>query len=294
MGAKSNKNKRAFTIWELLFLIFIIFLLFGLLMPSLSKVRSRSTEIICKSTLRFYGNAGNSFLKDNDDYFPDPNEWLYTSSSISDVHPIGCRWHDKEFADTIIKEKKEYQGPVWKYFEAKNYWCCPIFYNIGRLRGCENTEHNSNIEIDPQYSYTMNAYLGGSQKGSVQKSNEVRDPTKVFFFAEENSWTLRPDHPKYKADWLTSPLSTKALDNTSLFISATSEAVDCFATYHRPGYDLNQGYGNVVFIDGHVDSVNAMDQLRKTKYTSRSKLGRTGNLLWAWPSTTPPAGGLDE
>ncbi|MCE5339605.1 MAG: hypothetical protein LLF92_00570 [Planctomycetaceae bacterium] len=294
MENKVINSRRAFTIWELLFLLFIIFLLFSLLMPSLSKSRSRAVVIVCQHCLHSYSTAGQAFLNDNDDYFPEPNEWLYSGLSVNESHPIGCRWHDGQMSlqSETMEGKQEYYGKMVKYFDEKYTRGCPVFINIARFRGCENPNHNENIPVEPQYSYTMNAYLGGKQNGSVQKSNEVRNPAKVFFFAEENSWTLSPNNPKYKAEWLKKPLSTKALDDTMLYISSTSEARDCFATYHD-ARDLNSGSSNVVFIDGHVNSVSAHEQSPKTRFSS-STFGTAGNLSLAWASKNLPPDGLGE
>ena len=142
----------------------------------------------------------------------------------------------------------------------------------------------------------MNGYLGSIQEGGVLRETEVRDPKSVFFFAEENPWSLRPDHPEFSAEWLSAPLSTKALDDTALLISPTPQARDCFATYHgAPGADLNRGYGNVIFIDGHLEKIGAEDQLRKIMHNAsgrnQSRLGPAGNLSWAWADKSPPPGG---
>lgn len=290
-------NKRAFTIWELLCVIAVIALLVALLMPALSRVRSASTRTICFSYMRQYGIAGVQYLYDNDGIFPDePNEWLYTKESISDAHPIGCRWHDRAMSPggEIMSTSQEYRGKMWAYFDQTRIGPCPTFRGFARSRGCENPNHNNDLDIKPQYSYTMNGYLGTTQAGGVLRVDEVRDPRGVFFFAEENSWSLRPDHPTFGARWLSAPLSTKALDDTALLVTPTPQAEDCFATYHNaPRGDLNRGSGNVVFIDGHVELIGVEDQLRKTMHGGNSSLGPVGNLSWAWASKSPPPGGWD-
>jgi hypothetical protein len=138
----------------------------------------------------------------------------------------------------------------------------------------------------------MNGYLGTTRAGGVLKDSEVRDPTEVFFFAEENSWTLRPDHPRFPAKWLSKPLSTKALDDTLLLISSTSQARDCFATYHggKSG-DVNRGFGNVVFIDGHVDRITIEEQLEHNKKSWPQDAA--GNLSLAWASKELPGSNPD-
>jgi hypothetical protein len=287
-------SKRGFTIWELLCILFVIFLLFALLAPALNRTRRYATVVVCSSYLREYSIAGIQYLDDNDGIFPEPGEWLYTTKSDSKDHPIGCRWHDQLMAPSgrIMRTSPEFRGKMWEYFGEGGIGPCPSFRGYVRSMGCENPNHNDDIDISPQYSYTMNGYLGTTQDGGVAERSEVREPASVFFFAEENSWSLRPDHPKYPARWLSAHLSTRALDDTGLLISPTPEAKDCFATYHGSG-DLNRGSGYVAFIDGHVERIRAKDQLRKNMHGGRSKLGPAGNLLWAWPSKSPPPGGWD-
>lgn len=287
------KPKRGFTLWELLCIIFVVALLFALLMPALSRVRQISTRMVCGSNLSGYGRAGHIYLNDSDGVFPEPSEWLYTTKSDSEDHPIGCRWHHQAMAPSgrIMSASPEYRGKMWEYIG--NISICPSFRGYARSRGCENPKHNGSIDIRPQYSYTMNGYLGTTQNGGVLKLTEVREPG-VFFLAEENSWSLRPDHPKYPAKWLSASLSTKALDDTMLLISPTPEAKDCFATYHRVSSGgLNRGSGHVLLVDGHVELIDAEDQLRKNMHGGKSNLGTAGNLHMAWASKSPPPGGWD-
>ncbi len=289
-------SKRAFTIWELLCVLAIIFILFALLMPSLNRVRRQAVRVVCGSYLAGYGRAGLSYLNDNDGVFPEPSEWLYTTKSDSEAHPIGCRWHDGAMAPDgeIMSSSEEYRGKMWAYIGEMGLGPCPTFRRFASSRGCENPEHNIDLDIIPQYSYTMNGYLGTTREGGVLRTDEVRDPSKVFLFAEENSWSVRPDHPEFPARWLSAPLSTKALDDTVLLIRPTPDANDCFATYHdAPRGDLNRGYGNVVFIDGHVEPISAEDQLRKTMHRGKRRVGPGGNLSWSWASKSPPPGGWD-
>ncbi|MFH1369925.1 MAG: prepilin-type N-terminal cleavage/methylation domain-containing protein [Planctomycetota bacterium] len=292
----TKDTKGAFTIIELLVVIAIIALLVALLLPALSRSRSMSTRVVCMSTLRQYSVAGLAYLDDNNNAFPeDPNEWLYSKKSISKEHPMGCRWHDQDMSPggETMNYNVQYRGIMWDYFYKMGFRICPIFRDIAKKRDCENPNHNKEIEIIPQYSYTMNGYLGSKEAGGVTNESEVRKPSEVFFFAEENSWSVRPDHPKYPARWLQASLSTKALDDTVLCITPTPEAKDCFATYHGSRKDHNRGSGNVAFIDGHVEMVRVEEQLRKNIHGIESENNPAGNLSMGWASKTPPPGGWD-
>jgi prepilin-type processing-associated H-X9-DG protein len=194
----------------------------------------------------------------------------------------------------IMRTTEGYRGNMWEYIGQMGISTCPTLRRFAKSRGCENPGHRRVLDIEPQYAYTMNGYLGNSQEGGVLRESEVRDPSKVFFFGEENCWSLRPDHPKFAAEWLSAALSTKALDDTVLMISVTDEARDCFATYHNaPSKDLNRGSSNVAFVDGHVERIDVEDQLRRNLHGGRSRFGAGGNLSLAWASKEPPPGGWE-
>jgi prepilin-type N-terminal cleavage/methylation domain-containing protein/prepilin-type processing-associated H-X9-DG protein len=293
----STLSRKAFTLLELLIVIAIIVILLGLLMPALNRTRRSATYVICASNLAQYARAGLMYLEDNDKVFPnEPNEWLYSKRSISKEHPIGCRWHDRAMAPygEIMRASEEYRGKMWGYLKDVGIHPCPIFRDIARTRGCENPQHNDELDIEPQYSYTMNGYLGSKEDGGVLNESDVRHPGEVFFFAEENSWSIRPDHPDFPARWLQAPLSTKALDDTILIITPTPDARDCFATYHGVSSGkLDQGSSNVAFLDGHVVKIKVEDQLRKKMHGGNSQLGPAGNLSCAWAGKTEPPSGWD-
>ena len=139
----------------------------------------------------------------------------------------------------------------------------------------------------------MNGYLGTRAQGGVLRTSEVFRPSTIFFFSEENNWSVRPDHPQYPARWLSAPLSTKALDDTALSIGIT-EATDCIATLHGSTSKYKgTGHGNALFTDAHVESIAFEDQLRNKTHGGKSQYGPGGNLHLAWPNEEPPPGGWE-
>ena len=302
---------RAFTLLELLCVVAIISLLCALILPSLQSAKMSATRVICRSNLSQYGIINSVYLDEFDNRFPNPQNWLYSMESDSPVHPIGCRWHDWPMAldGDIMNSSPEYRGMMWELISEMPQAICPDFRRYAKERRCENSTHNPAIDIKSQYNYTMNAYLGSDIQGSVKNIDEVHKPATKFIFGEENSWSVRPDHPKYPARSLKAPLSTNALDDTALLITPTPNAENCFGTFHGNSDDLSDGSGNLVFLDGHVSSISVEEQLRKNMHgftgQSRSSLYRyergyeekefhpAGNLWYAWPHKDPPPGGWD-
>jgi prepilin-type N-terminal cleavage/methylation domain-containing protein/prepilin-type processing-associated H-X9-DG protein len=240
-------RKRAFTLIELLVVISIIAILMAILTPTLQKVRKQTGELICSTNLKQYGISGNMYLYDYDQRFPNPLTWLYTSTTgISFVQP--CQWHDKS-----VKP----DGAFWSYLKNMKVHMCPTFNSLSKSYGLTHANHDTKIPIEPQYSYSMNAYLGlpsviggGAQDFPfvAQRFTNVKHPARVIFFTEENPWTIKD-------------LSNYCLNN-NLFYTSKYTVYDCLATYHKArGSDLNSGLANIVFVDGSVGKGYAKDTL---------------------------------
>jgi prepilin-type N-terminal cleavage/methylation domain-containing protein/prepilin-type processing-associated H-X9-DG protein len=247
----AGKIQAAFTLIELLVVIAIIALLMGIMLPVLGRAREQGRIVVCRSNLRQYHIVNRMYLDDNDGRFPRTVHWLY------DKQPSGyCMWHDKA---NNFENHPEYGGLLWPYMRDKRMHLCPTFNLVARNKGCWWSRHNSNIPIEPQYSYSMNAFLGGDGQGMVPIETQVRNAAEVFLFSEENSWEIPG-------------MTGCGINDNNLRIGIPDDLVDGFGTFHAaPGGDVNKGSANIVFVDGHVGVINAADQ-----YDG-------GNFKLAWP-----------
>lgn len=236
---------------ELLVVIAIIALLMSILMPALSRAKEQARNVLCKSNLHQYGLAMRMYLDENDRRFPDTMDWLYVE------RPSGyCMWHDEA---NNLSNHPEYAGLLWPYLQDRDVHVCPTFRSVVKTRGCTDGGHSSSIPVVPQYSYSMNAFVGGDGRKRVSHESQVKHAGRVFLFSEENSWEVEG-------------ISRCGINDNNLRIGIPPDVVDCFATYHlAPNGDLDKGSANIVFVDSHVGSIKAEEQLNG------------GNFQLAWP-----------
>lgn len=242
-----NDKCRGFTLIELLVVIAIIALLMGILMPALQKVKEQAKEIGCRSNLRQYGIAQNIYLDDFDGRYPSAWKSLVATETPVAGYERYCRWHDPRYPP---------DGPFWPYLKNAGVHLCPTFSVLSKSNGQDHPNHDPSIPVIPQYSYSMNAWLGGRSGypgwngpdslggGAVKLSEVTRRHAEVFFFAEENMWA-RPGNPIVLNDNALCPMG-----------------YDWFGTFHGSrGTGLNSGTCNAVFVDSHVDKVkSALDE----------------------------------
>jgi len=231
-------SRKGFTLIELLVVIAIIALLLSVIMPSLGLAKKRAQFIICKTNLKNYGVAGAMYLQNNNECFPNSYTWLHADGeSGAQIDP--CAWHDRTY---------KADGIMWPYLEANDVHMCPAFYRWAKIVGCNSPSHNNNILVDPQYSYSMNSYLGYGKwffEAKIKKISEIKRPADVLYFSEENLWTV-PDR------------SWTYLNNNNLHMRPFGSSnlkflYNNIATYHKArGNDRNSGIANIAFADGHV------------------------------------------
>jgi prepilin-type N-terminal cleavage/methylation domain-containing protein len=241
-------SRKAFTLIELLVVIAVIAILMAILVPVLQHAKEQAKTVVCRSNLRQYGIAARMYLDDHKGRFPDPYTWLYTEGGTGGTPD-----------ETIMQLEPD--GSLWPYLKLKDIHICPTFKAVAQAYG--GRPH-------AQYSYSMNAYLGefensgANRYGGVLKESEIKRAARVFFFSEENTWTIEG-------------LSEYVINDNNLLVGPEDEPIDCFATYHDPpGGDLNKGSANLVFVDMHVGSITAQEQREG------------GNFKLAWSKTTPP------
>ncbi len=279
-------KRRAFTLIELLVVIAIIGLLLAIVIPALNKAKEVARELICKTNIRNYALVGRLYLEDNDNHFPFPWCIIYwrPREFFSDAE-YGHHWHCGEHWPD------ESPGQLWPYLENRKVNVCPVFdvmARSGRADGHQTLTECNGIPMQPQFTYSMNCYLGRGQfdalaatgvgrygpvyPGNVRKLSDVtRAPAQVGYFGEESMWRiLRQDN---------TPLNSAAFNDNVLLVQTNpsdpdgfsvpsgqdpTPYLDCLASFHKtndPGRMF--GRSNVAYLDGHVDMAYPIDSFHE-------------------------------
>ncbi len=219
---KTRKN--GFTLIELLVVIAILALLMGILMPALSRVREQAKTIMCRSNLNQYGIGMRMYLDENDYFFPETDNWMSSTTS---------GW---------VRKGEIPDGQLWPYIKNLDCHMCPTFSHLVKGTGYEDT----------QVSYVLNSYIGrggsiwsswlGSNVTGVTREPQVYHPAHVITFTEENTWTIEG-------------YSAYPFNDTHFTVGNSTRQIDNYATFHNAPSDPDKGSTNMVFVDGHVDSL---------------------------------------
>lgn len=178
-------RQHAFTLIELLVVVAIIGILAGLLLPTLSRGKSRGQQIVCLSNLRQLQLAWTLYLGDHSNILPE--------NKMTGVGVLGCVSTTNSWVvgNTQASADVDYirAGSIYSYTPNTLVYHCPSDRSTVFETSTPRTR-----------SYSMDAYLnggldvriyGGYLPGIVVRFSELGpNPSGVFVFADENEATI--------------------------------------------------------------------------------------------------------
>jgi len=245
----------AFTLIELLVVIAIIAILAGLLLPVLTKSKSKANALKCLNNLRQVMLGWRLYADDYGGHLP----WNSNDTSYEEWYGTADMNDPVQSTNTAAMM----QGLIGPYVKTPEVYKCPadksMSFGVPRVR-----------------SISMNAYIGGQHDGFfypvIQASpwqkftrlDGIQHPADTFVMLDENPLTIN-DGVYWSADPLESP-------NTKTFI-------DYPASYHNNAAGFS-------FADGHSEMHRWADRLTVTVNLADSNSG--ADVRWIISKTSEP------
>lgn len=194
-----RKNKQGFTLIELLVVIAIIAILAGMILPALSKAKSKTQQTQCMSNLKQLQLCWMMWAQDNNEDIV-PNKESYAAGDDT----VNC-WITGDIAtDTAgnanysdaTNENLIKAGLLWSYNKALKVYRC----SGDKSRAMYNGKSYPRIR-----SYSINCYMNGGDVGKTygysgykvnKKTTDINcpPPSSAYVFVEEHELSIDDGH----------------------------------------------------------------------------------------------------
>jgi len=224
-----QRPRAAFTLIELLVVIAIIAILAAMLLPVLSKAKSKSQDISCRNNLRQLQLCWNLYVDDNNQALPPTSTWPTGPTSWESREPSWAVGDGKRDLTTSNLQR----GLLFPYNRSVGIYRCPA--DKTAVVGYPSVLRTRSYQLD---AFLNDWYMNGippwyPDPWERRKFSELVNPppTGVLTFIDSH------------------PTTGDSADFSQLYIEATDQydAWSCL-----PGQQHNRG-SNLAFADDHVE-----------------------------------------
>ena len=235
----SSQRRGGFTLIELLCVIGIITVLIGILLPTVTAIRSRAMVTVCQSNLKQMYTGLFMYANDNRDLWPDGvtlgrhgyrmapgKKTLFDPGALPEVYGLAAILHGISPKDDLTKGM-----PKPRYIDGNSgIWICPAYREDLRIYGNTYTFNVAELK-DPNYT-------GPSTSAPLLVLNSLWRSKKISTAFVWDNNTLRPGLTGFTGTF-----------NSAYTITPTSARPNA----HRLGTQRATA-SNFLFVDGHVET----------------------------------------
>ena len=175
----STKNKKGFTLVELLVVIAVIALLLSVLLPSLRRAKDMGKRVVCLSNMRQMCVSVQAYLINNNNYFPPAARDIYSLTANPNVQ---YAW-DFTRVYNVASNTWEYEpGLIWEGQGTVKIHQCPSFTGPAMWAGDKYTGYNYNASYigwaEPVGGWSPSEYI------PTARLTDIRQPGRCAVFGD--------------------------------------------------------------------------------------------------------------